>query len=337
MNLRRKLVCLIAALGLSMLAVPAFADMVEEGDAMAKDTGPLKEATLVKKADNFVYMFDLSGSLGHEYMDSGQSKLTVAKDVMKNVNLHVPDLGYNAALLAFAPEYQFERCAPSEADYVLHSGMGYEVLKCPGVRIFVTGENVSPDFNISDYAIAFDPISFGDRYCRLPLFRLYHEAYACLTSPRPPAEKTLANKRGFCAYVMSNVRDSASERVQLFEALSRYRQVDSGGRWRNNVGGPVGDKITFQSGYKFVLTVENSSTPGYLTEKFAEAAQANAIPIYWGDPTVTETFNPRAFINCHEFDTFDAMVRRVAEIDSDDSRYLQMLSEPWFPDGVEPD
>ncbi|NEP77066.1 MAG: VWA domain-containing protein [Okeania sp. SIO3B3] len=107
MNLRRKLFSLIAVLGLALLAMPAFADMVEEGDAMAEDTGPLKQATLVKKADNFVYMFDLSGSLGHEYQNSGQSKLTVAKDVLKNVNLNVPDLGYNAALLAFAPEYEY--------------------------------------------------------------------------------------------------------------------------------------------------------------------------------------------------------------------------------------
>jgi hypothetical protein len=241
-----------------------------------------------------------------------------------------------AVLKAFASQYQWIRCAPAEADYVFHSGMGYEVLKCPGIRIFVTGENVSPDFNISDYAIAFDPIVFGDRYCQLPLFRLYHEAYACLVAPRPPAQKVLTDKRGFCAYVMSNVRDSADERVRLFDAVSRYKPVDSGGRWRNNVGGPIADKLPFQSGYKFVLAIENSSTPGYLTEKFAEAAQANAVPIYWGDPTVAETFNPRAFINCHDFESLEAVARYVAEIDKDDSRYVEMLSEPWFRDGVEP-
>jgi hypothetical protein len=241
-----------------------------------------------------------------------------------------------AVLKAFASQYQWIRCDPAEADYVFHSGMGYEVLKCPGIRIFMTGENVSPDFNISDYAIGFDPISFGDRYCRLPLFRLYHDAYACLAAQRPPANKVLAGKRGFCAYVMSNERDSADQRVRLFEALSRYKPVDSGGRWRNNVGGPVEDKLAFQKNYKFVLAVENSSTPGYLTEKFAEAAQANAVPIYWGDPTVAETFNPRAFVNCHDFDSPEAVARRVAELDNDDLRYVEMLSEPWFRNGVEP-
>jgi hypothetical protein len=242
----------------------------------------------------------------------------------------------NAVLKAFATQYRWIRCDPAEADYVFHSGMGYEVLKCPGIRIFVTGENVSPDFNISDYAIAFDPITFGDRYCRLPLFRLYHDAYACLTAARPPANQVLAGKRGFCAYVMSNVRDSADERVRLFEALSRYKTLDSGGRWRNNVGGPVDDKLAFQKNYKFVLAIENSSTPGYLTEKFAEAAQADAVPIYWGDPTVAETFNPGAFVNCHDFDTPEAVAQHVAEIDNDDKRYLDMLRAPWFRDGIEP-
>ena len=107
MNLRRKLIGLIAVVAVAVLAVPAFADMVEEDGGMVKDPGPLKQATLVKKADNFIYMFDLSGSLGHEYQNSGQSKLTVAKDVLKNVNMNVPDLGYKAALLVFAPEYEY--------------------------------------------------------------------------------------------------------------------------------------------------------------------------------------------------------------------------------------
>ena len=242
----------------------------------------------------------------------------------------------NAVLDAFASQYDWVKCPPREADYVLHSGMGHEVLKGPGIRIFVTGENVSPDFNISDYAIAFDPISFGDRYCRLPLFKLYPDAYAHLKAPRPSAEKVLAAKQGFCAYVMSNVRDSAKERIRLFDSLSAYKPVASGGRWRNNVGGPVKDKIAFQSAYKFVLAVENSSTPGYLTEKFAEAAQSNAVPIYWGDPLVVDTFNPRAFVNCHDFDSAEAMTKHVAELDNDDQRYLAMLREPWFRDGREP-
>ena len=99
---------------------------------------------------------------------------------------------------------------------------------------------------------------------------------------------------------------------------------------------PVADKLAFQQAYKFVIAFENSSTPGYLTEKFAEAAQADAVPIYWGDPTIAELFNPKAFVNCHDFATLEDAVERVKEIDADDDLYLQMLSESWFPDETEP-
>lgn len=242
------------------------------------------------------------------------------------------------AVLALVRErYAFEFTSDPNADYVFHSCFGYDVLKYPGVRIFVTGENVSPDMNISDYAMAFDQMTLSDRYCWLPLIIFYTDAYNTLKAPRPPVDEVLKTKTDFCAYVMSSTRDSAPERTQIYDLLSKYKTVHSGGSWNNNVGGRVPDKLAFQSTHKFVIAFENSSTPGYLTEKFAEASQANAIPIYWGDPTIAQYFNPKAFINCHDYATLEEAVERVKEIDGNDALYRQMLEEPWFPDGIEPD
>ena len=86
---------------------------------------------------------------------------------------------------------------------------------------------------------------------------------------------------------MSNTKNSALERISLFEQINNYKPVASGGKWNNTVGGPVADKIAFQSKYKFVLALENASHPGYLTEKFAQAAQSNAVPIYTGETQVS--------------------------------------------------
>ena len=133
------------------------------------------------------------------------------------------------------------------------------------------------------------------------------------------------------------MKNSAPERTQIVDLLDTYKPVSLGGKWRNNVGGPVKDKLAFQSKAKFVIAFENSSTPGYLTEKFAQAAEANAIPIYWGDPTIAETFNPNAFINCYDFDSFEALLEEVKRIDQNDELYLKMLAEPWFLNGKEPD
>jgi hypothetical protein len=252
------------------------------------------------------------------------------------------DAGKNAEILrAVIPfietRYDLEIAHDSDADYVFHSCFGNEVLKYSGIRIFVTGEYVTPNFNISDYALAFDHLDFGDRYCRLPLIKLFRDAYDTLCAPRPPGETVAAQKTGFCAYVMSNTKNSASEREQFVDALNIYKPVALGGKWRNNVGGPVKDKIAFQSDYKFVLAIENHSAPGYLTEKFAQAAQSNAVPIYWGDPTITDYLNPKAFINAHDFDSTESLVEHIKNIDQDDQAYQAMLTEPWFPNQQEPE
>lgn len=232
--------------------------------------------------------------------------------------------------------YDFEVTADKAADFVFHSTSKFEVLKYPGVRIFATAEMVTPDFNITDYAIGFDRMTFGDRYLHLPLLRMVIPSYSYLLQPRPDPVETLSAKTGFCAYVMSNNTNSASERVEIYDLISKYRVVSSGGAWRNNTGGRVPDKLTFQTTHKFVIAFENTSFPGYLTEKFSEAAASNAVPIYWGDPEIGRIFNPKAFINCHDFDSLEKVVEHVIQIDQDDDLYLKMLGEPWFRDGVPP-
>ena len=233
-------------------------------------------------------------------------------------------------------DYDIEITDNFDADYVIHSCMGYEVLKYSGIRIYVCGECVSPNFNTSDYALAFDRMAFGDRNHWFPLIKLYVDAYSVLKSPRPPADEIINQKTDFCAYVMSNTKNSSNERIQIFDLLNAYKTVSSGGKWRNNVGGPVANKLEFQIKHKFAIAFENNSHPGYLTEKFAEAAQAGAIPIYWGDPEIRNYFNSKAFINCHDYPSLDAAVARVIEIDQDETLYRTMLNEPWFKCKLEP-
>lgn len=246
------------------------------------------------------------------------------------------DIGAIQLLLPFISNcYDLEITRDYAADYIFHSCSGHDVLKYDGIRIFYTGECVTPNFNISDYALAFDHIKFGDRYCRLPLIKLM-ASYPHLSLKRPNAESVLAAKIGFCAYVMSNTKNSAPERELIVNTIEQYKPIANGGKWRNNTGGPVADKVAFQSSYKFVLAIENYSSPGYLTEKFADAARSNAIPIYWGDPTITDYINPKAFINCHDFDSPENLNSHIRMIDENDDVYLRMLSEPWFKNKSEP-
>lgn len=218
---------------------------------------------------------------------------------------------------------------PKEADYVFFSVFGDEHWFLPDrcVKIFYTGENICPDFNACDYALGFEWMEYGDRYMRLPnyLATPFFKKTTLLMEQKHMSQ--LAEKDSFCSFVVSN-GDGNPIRRQLFEELSKYKQVDSGGRWLNNVGGPVADKLEFESRHKFAIACENSSHPGYTTEKLIEAFAAGCVPIYWGDPEVAKVFNPRSFINVHDFSSLDELVEKVKSIDNDPAAYRSMLNEP---------
>ena len=57
-----------------------------------------------------------------------------------------------------------------EPDYLIYSVNSMDYLKYNCVRIYYTPENLTPDFNICDYAIGFDYLDFGDRYIRYPIY-----------------------------------------------------------------------------------------------------------------------------------------------------------------------
>lgn len=212
-----------------------------------------------------------------------------------------------------------------QPDYLFYSNFNKEYIKYDCVRIFYTGECLVPDFNLCDYAMAFENMDFGDRYLRVPLYELFHyrDKYQLLLDNT--VEQSV--KTDFCGFVVSN--DSGmSERKEMFEILSAYKRVDSGGRYMNNIGGPVKDKFAFDKKHKFSLTFENCCHDGYTTEKIVEAFAAGAIPIYYGNPLIGREFNTKAFINVHDFASLADVVEYVKRIDSDQLLYNQIKSEP---------
>ena len=133
-------------------------------------------------------------------------------------------------------------------------------------------------------------------------------------------------------------------RDEIFDRLSRLRQVDSAGGYRRNtaplsVRAYKGDwdmaAVAWQSQYRFSISVENSSTPGYSTEKIVHALAAGTIPIYFGDPLIGRVFNPSRFINVHELG-LEAAMDQVGKLDADSEAFEEMVSQPIFRDGAVP-
>lgn len=202
------------------------------------------------------------------------------------------------------------------------------------IKIFYTGENICPDFNACDYALGFEWLNFGDRYLRLPNY-LATPFFINHTKMMEGIDRSVLDEnyahRDFCSFVVSN-GDANPIRQEFFDRLNEYKRVDSGGRYLNNVGGPVDDKIEFCRKHKFTIAFENSSHPGYTTEKIVDAFAACSVPIYWGDPEVTKVFNPKAFINVNDYFSVNEAIDAINEINCNNELYMSMLHEKPYVD-----
>lgn len=240
----------------------------------------------------------------------------------------------------------YEVVLSDNPDYVFFHERATGYLDHPrAIRIFYTGENIHPNFNLADYAISFDKDGFDGRNFRLPLYlvpgQYYEETRQLGEDPdfeqvKPMTKKELRTKSGFCSFVYSNNRADPN-RDLLFDALSAYKKVDSGGKHRNNVGGPVASKFVFEHSHKFSIAFENSSRTGYITEKLPGSLAARTIPIYFGDPNIGDEFNTARIINAHDFPDFAAVVARVKEIDENDDEYMRIVNQPVLANGYHPE
>jgi len=204
------------------------------------------------------------------------------------------------------------------------------------IRILFAGEAFCPDFNIFDYAIGFDPLSYSDRYFRLNTQNFFSfDSAINLSKNELDIEEITHKNRKFCNFIYSNSA-SNSMRATLFKHLYEYRHIDAAGALLRNTDSRIETganwcqaKIDFQKGYKFTLAIENSQYRGYTTEKILHPMTAYSIPIYWGNEEIGKEFNTKSFINCHDYHSLEGLIEAIKEVDQNDELYRKMLCEPW--------
>ena len=215
-------------------------------------------------------------------------------------------------------------------DYLFYTSYSYNHFKYKNsVKIYFTAENIIPDMNFADYGIGFHFIEFGDRYLRFPLYLLYDEAWNKIKEQKTVL-KDLANRK-FCNFIYSNSFNANPIRELFFHELSKYKKVDSAGRYLNNMGGAyLPNKLAFIKDYKFSIAIENSSVEGYTTEKVAEAMAADTIPIYWGNKRISADFNTNSMLIINNESDIQTLIDQIVYLDTHDDAYLTMLSKPWL-------
>ena len=118
-----------------------------------------------------------------------------------------------------------------------------------------------------------------------------------------------------------------------FLIFTKYNKVASAGGFLNNIGACVGDKMAFIRKYKFNIAVEDSSSPGYVTEMIMQAFAAQTVSIYYGDPFVECDFNTESFLRVKHESDIERVIEEIIRLNRDDDAYMKVATAQCMADG----
>jgi hypothetical protein len=161
---------------------------------------------------------------------------------------------------------------------------------------------------------------------------------------------------GFCSITQASHNDL---REKVFNKLCEYKTVNSSGPWKQNLFGDdtlnrhqwinhiysgrmdglgYREKISFFEKHKFNISIHFTDTPYILQEKIFHAYFSGAIPIFYGNEHILEErFNPKSFINLHEYDNLDDFLNLIKKIDTDVDLYRSYIEEPIYVNNILPE
>lgn len=86
--------------------------------------------------------------------------------------------------------------------------------------------------------------------------------------------------------------------------------------------------MNFKNNINFSLRLKILRQVGIQQKKYYKHLQLEQF-LYTGEiPKITEDFNTKAFINCHDYDSYDEVINKIKEIDMNDKLYKQYILEP---------
>jgi len=280
-------------------------------------------------------IFHISKYLNHKYQKI--DNITLEKNKNKSISIYFVNFNpepfhytiINNTIKILKEKYSVN-INSENPDYLFYNIFGCIHLNPKynnSIKIAYYTENQIPDFNTADYCIGNSHINYMDRYFKFPIYFInrYFEfkneeiekiRYRTLNAPI---------RKKFCAAIITNgnwVTDGF--RINFINELNKYKIVDMGGKFNNNVG-PINNKTEFLSSYKFSIAMENTEGDGYASEKIFDAFLSGTIPIYYGDYMIDEYFNPEAFILIRGEKDIQKKIEYIKEIDNNDKLYKKIL------------
>ena len=200
-----------AVLALAVMVPAAMALDIVTRDDLISNT--VKKVDLVRRAENFVVLFDASGSMGAPYGNSGASRLEAAKKILRQQLAVLPDLGYSAGLYTFTPFRTYYALDPlSKPEYA------QAIAKLPTAE--TAGNYKGQPTPLADGILALDAI-LSQVQGRCAVF-IFTDGTYTLTRPRKirptDAVREIAARHNVCFYFISSANTPRARK--LVEAMA---------------------------------------------------------------------------------------------------------------------
>lgn len=155
-------------------------------------------------------------------------------------------------------------------------------------------------------------------YCRVNYFNKIYNDFDYIR------KKTEFKNKKFCLFTSRNMLNN--NKPILVQRLLSLGRVDTLDRYnhliytKTHMNSP--ELLDVFNQYKFVLSIENSKTDGYVTEKIFNVFCSGSIPIYDGAPNILDYINEDAFI---QFD--DNMIEKVKQLKDNEELYNEVINK----------
>ena len=217
----------------------------------------IKKIIFIKSSDAYIF-FHQNYTYFKNKIDLLSNNLFLKEK--KNISLTckdtLDDLGYSLAIKKIIENKLnlIVDIRDESPDYLIYDVFGCKHMSKKynnSIKIAKYSENIIPDFSEADYAISQAHIIYLDRYFKYPSF---------ISKLKKFINKNVTNifnfiknvkKSKFCAAVISNHANGSLFRLKFIKKLNNYKHVDMGGKFLNDVGRNIKNKIEFLKPYKF--------------------------------------------------------------------------------------
>jgi hypothetical protein len=129
-----------------------------------------------------------------------------------------------------------------------------------------------------------------------------------------PENSKIHEKTKMVSIVASNKRWAPGHifRHEVIDKLHKKYNFDLWGSGYNYFENVADERIKPFKDYRYNIVIENGRMSNYFTDKILDCFATGSIPIYWGDPKITELFDSRGFYTFTTIEELDEILEKIS-------------------------